>query len=104
MFADSRLGSHPVVRAGVFWLDGRALIAGESAPSGALREDMRVGLDDSIEGYAFRQKAPIKASASESEGYALFGDVESVSSSVLRNSSPGDINARAKRRSKSGGK
>ncbi len=82
VFADSRLGSHPVLRAGIFWLDGQTLVAGESAPSGALRRDVRLSLDDSIEGYALRQRAPIQASGSESEGHVLFGDIESVSSQL----------------------
>lgn len=59
VFADSRLGSHPVLRSSAFWLDGRSLTSGESAPPTSLRRGLRLERGQGLVDSAFRHRKAI---------------------------------------------
>ena len=59
VFADSRLGSHPVVRAVSFWLQGKELVSGEAAPPDRIDRELRLPLTAGFASIAFRERVPL---------------------------------------------
>lgn len=59
VFADSRLGSHPVTRAASLWLEGRQFVAGEAAPPHRIDRDIRIPWDAGVCGLAFRRRTAV---------------------------------------------